>query len=236
VTANLLRDGAVFLGKANLDEFAMGSSNMTSAFGPVENPVEARGGSGREFWCRAALPAARRRRSRRAWPWAHRHGYRRLHPPAGVVLRHCGHQADLWAVLALGRGRVRLLAGPGRAVFAHVEDCAILLGDGGVRSEGQHQRRPPGAGFPAAPLRGCRACASACRGIPHGRDECEIERSGSRGWTWLREAGCRNRRCFAAAHEIRPAGVLHRGARPRLPRIWRAMMACGSARGWMART
>ena len=38
VTANLLRDGAVFLGKANLDEFAMGSSNMTSAYGPVENP------------------------------------------------------------------------------------------------------------------------------------------------------------------------------------------------------
>lgn len=38
VTANLLRDGAVFLGKVNLDEFAMGSSNTTSAFGPVENP------------------------------------------------------------------------------------------------------------------------------------------------------------------------------------------------------
>jgi len=42
VTANLLRDGAVFLGKANLDEFAMGSSNMTSAFGPVENPWKRR--------------------------------------------------------------------------------------------------------------------------------------------------------------------------------------------------
>ena len=38
VSANLLRDGAVFLGKANLDEFAMGSSNATSAFGEVENP------------------------------------------------------------------------------------------------------------------------------------------------------------------------------------------------------
>lgn len=38
VTANLLHDGAVFLGKTNLDEFAMGSSNLTSAFGPVENP------------------------------------------------------------------------------------------------------------------------------------------------------------------------------------------------------
>ena len=42
VTANLLRDGAVFLGKANLDEFAMGSSNMTSAYGPVENPWKRR--------------------------------------------------------------------------------------------------------------------------------------------------------------------------------------------------
>jgi aspartyl-tRNA(Asn)/glutamyl-tRNA(Gln) amidotransferase subunit A len=38
VTANLWRDGAVMLGKTNLDEFAMGSSNMTSAFGPVESP------------------------------------------------------------------------------------------------------------------------------------------------------------------------------------------------------
>jgi aspartyl-tRNA(Asn)/glutamyl-tRNA(Gln) amidotransferase subunit A len=38
VTANLLRDGAVFLGKVNMDEFAMGSSNTTSASGPVENP------------------------------------------------------------------------------------------------------------------------------------------------------------------------------------------------------
>jgi len=43
VTANLFRDGAVMLGKANLDEFAMGSSNMTSAFGPVESPWRRRG-------------------------------------------------------------------------------------------------------------------------------------------------------------------------------------------------
>lgn len=38
VTQHLLGDGAVFLGKLNLDEFAMGGSNETSYFGPVINP------------------------------------------------------------------------------------------------------------------------------------------------------------------------------------------------------
>ena len=38
VTTNLWRDGAVMLGKLNLDEFAMGSSNETSFYGPVVNP------------------------------------------------------------------------------------------------------------------------------------------------------------------------------------------------------
>ncbi len=43
VTANLWRDGAVMLGKLNNDEFAMGSSNETSHFGPVISPWRRRG-------------------------------------------------------------------------------------------------------------------------------------------------------------------------------------------------
>jgi aspartyl-tRNA(Asn)/glutamyl-tRNA(Gln) amidotransferase subunit A len=43
VTANLWRAGACMLGKTNLDEFAMGSSNTTSAYGHVESPWRRRG-------------------------------------------------------------------------------------------------------------------------------------------------------------------------------------------------
>jgi aspartyl-tRNA(Asn)/glutamyl-tRNA(Gln) amidotransferase subunit A len=43
VTSQLWRDGAVMLGKLNNDEFAMGSSNETSYYGPVVSPWRRKG-------------------------------------------------------------------------------------------------------------------------------------------------------------------------------------------------
>jgi aspartyl-tRNA(Asn)/glutamyl-tRNA(Gln) amidotransferase subunit A len=45
VSANLFRDGIVMLGKTSLDEFAMGSSNTTSAYGNVISPWKRQDGS-----------------------------------------------------------------------------------------------------------------------------------------------------------------------------------------------
>ena len=110
VTSKLWAQGAVMLGKLNLDEFAMGSSYETSAFGPSLAP----GG-------RDDSPDARRLFGRfgggdggRPLPGRNCDRYRRLDPPARGLYRHGRDQADLWPLFALGYCRLCLVAGSGR--------------------------------------------------------------------------------------------------------------------------
>ena len=146
VTANLLRDGAVFLGKANLDEFAMGSSTTSSAFGATTNPWTRADGA-------ALVPGRVVGRVGGGGGGAygaggHRDRHGRVDPAAGGLLRHRGDQADLWPLLPLRDRGLCVVARPGRPGGADGGGlCGAAGQHGRVRPAGQHERRPPGAGL-----------------------------------------------------------------------------------------
>jgi aspartyl-tRNA(Asn)/glutamyl-tRNA(Gln) amidotransferase subunit A len=127
VTANLWHAGAVMLGKTNLDEFAMGSSNMTSYHGGVENPWKRRGdnrklvpggssgGSAAAVAARCALGATGTDTGGSIRQPASFTGIVGLKPTYGRCSR--------WGVVAFASSLDQ--AGP---MARSVRDCAIMLG------------------------------------------------------------------------------------------------------------
>ena len=190
VTANLLRDGAVFLGKANMDEFAMGSSNMTSAFGPVASPWSRRGdnrplvpggssgGSAAAVSARIALGATATDTGGSIRQPASFCGIVGIKPTYGRCSR--------WGVVAFASSLDQ--AGP---LARTVEDAAILLGSmAGFDPKDSTSADLPVPDFAAACRRGVKGLRI---GVPkeYRSDGMapEIEALWQQGLGWLREAG-----------------------------------------------
>ncbi len=190
VTANLLRDGAVFLGKANLDEFAMGSSNMTSAFGPVANPWTrtgdnrplvpggSSGGSAAAVAARLAFGATATDTGGSIRQPASFCGIAGIKPTYGRCSR--------WGVVAFASSLDQ--AGP---LARSVEDCAILLGSmAGFDAKDSTSADLAVPDFAAACARGVKGLRI---GVPreYRSDSMapEIEALWQQGVGWLRQQG-----------------------------------------------
>jgi aspartyl-tRNA(Asn)/glutamyl-tRNA(Gln) amidotransferase subunit A len=191
VTANLWRDGAVMLGKLNLDEFAMGSSNETSAFGPVVNPWRSEGsnakltpggssgGSAAAVAADICLGATATDTGGSIRQPAAFTGTVGIKPTYGRVSR--------WGVVAFASSLDQ--AGP---IAKSVEDAAILLksmaGHDPKDSTSLPVETPDFPSFVGKSVKGLRI------GIPKEYRvdgmPAEIEKLWEQGIAWLKEAGC----------------------------------------------
>ncbi len=194
VTANLWRAGAVMLGKTNLDEFAMGSSNMTSAFGPVESPWRRKGdnrklvpggssgGSAAAVAARAALGAVGTDTGG---------SIRQPGALSGIIgMKPTYGRCSRWGVVAFASS----LDQPG-PMTRTVRDCAILL-----RAMAGHDPKDS-TSVPRPVPDYERALTGDIRGLRVGIPKeyridgmpAEIEALWRQGIGWMKAAGCRMR-------------------------------------------
>ena len=191
VTSHLWRDGALMLGKLNMDEFAMGSSNETSAFGPVTNPWRASssnqpltpggssGGSAAAVAADLCLGATATDTGGSIRQPAAFTGTVGIKPTYGRCSR--------WGVVAFASSLDQ--AGP---IAKTVEDAAILLtsmaGHDPKDSTSLNVETPDFASFVGRSVKGLRIGVPKeyrVDGMP-----AEIEALWAQGVAWLKDAGC----------------------------------------------
>jgi aspartyl-tRNA(Asn)/glutamyl-tRNA(Gln) amidotransferase subunit A len=191
VTANLFRDGAVMLGKLNMDQFAMGSSNESSSFGPVVNPWRRSGGNanltpGGSSGGSAAAVAARLCLGATATDTGGS-----IRQPAAftgtVGIKPTYGRCSRWGIVAFASSLDQ--AGP---IARTVEDAAILLtsmaGHDPRDSTSLPVETPDFASFVGKSVKGLRIGVPReyrVDGMPP-----EIEALWEQGIAWLKDAGC----------------------------------------------
>jgi aspartyl-tRNA(Asn)/glutamyl-tRNA(Gln) amidotransferase subunit A len=195
VTSQLFRDGALMLGKLNMDEFAMGSSNETSAFGPVVSPWRrgnedakltpggSSGGSASAVAADLCLGATATDTGGSIRQPAAFTGTVGIKPTYGRCSR--------WGIVAFASSLDQ--AGP---IAKTVEDCAILL-----QSMAGHD--PKDSTSLTNPLPDFRAaCGKSIKGMTIGVPEeyrvdgmpAEIEALWQQGIDWAKDAGAKIKR------------------------------------------
>jgi aspartyl-tRNA(Asn)/glutamyl-tRNA(Gln) amidotransferase subunit A len=127
VTANLWKAGAVMLGKVNMDEFAMGSSNLTSHFGGVGNPWRRKGDNKRLVPGGSSGGSAASVAARMALGATATDTGGSIRQPAAftgtVGIKPTYGRCSRWGVVAFASSLDQ--AGP---IARSVKDCALMLG------------------------------------------------------------------------------------------------------------
>ncbi|MDE2489087.1 MAG: Asp-tRNA(Asn)/Glu-tRNA(Gln) amidotransferase subunit GatA, partial [Alphaproteobacteria bacterium] len=186
VVARLNAAGTVALGKLNCDEFAMGSANENSAFGPAHNP-----------WDRSRVPGGSSGGSAVAVAARLVPGVTgtdtggSIRQPAAftglVGIKPTYGRCSRWGIVAFASSLDQ--AGP---IARTVEDAAILLtsmaGHDPKDSTSLPVETPDFAGFVGKSVKGLRIGVPKeyrVEGMPP-----EIDRIWEQGIAWLKEAGC----------------------------------------------
>jgi Asp-tRNA(Asn)/Glu-tRNA(Gln) amidotransferase A subunit family amidase len=226
VTRQLWEAGAVMLGKANMDEFAMGSANITSHYGPCINPWKAAAGDnagkdlvpGGSSGGSAAAVAARIA----AGATGTDTGGSIRQPGAfcGIVgLKPTYGRCSRWGIIAFASSLDQ--AGP---IARTVEDAALMLGAmAGYDPKDSTSVDTPVPDYAAAltgDIRGLRVGVPAeyrMDGTP-----AEIEALWQQGVDWLRDAGAEvvdislphTKYALPAYYIVAPAELRRRALRP----------------------